>query len=411
MGLYSFLLLGSTLLLTLLYLLQGDGGYLFIRFGEWHFESSLTLFLILLLTLFALFYLLLRLFCRSCQLPGDGLKWYQRLRAQQAARATTAGLIALAEGKWRRAERLLTQHADISVTPLINYLGAAHAAQELNREAARDEYLAKAYHTTPDAELAVGLTQARVQLSQGQREKALATLRHLQTLAPKHPAILKLLSKLYLKLGCWHDLLTLLPTLRKQKLINDLQMADLELEAHYAGLLASEKNSDSLKNSYAKLPNTLQQQHKIVELYAQLLLQAGDSQAAADILGSTLKKGWQPQLMRLYGSITVTEPAQQRLLAEQWLEEYQRHPELLLALGRICNRCELWGKARHYLEASLGFEPRSETYYELAKLLEQLNDHDKASDYYREGLKLAIHLSNAPSPSLNHHRTTTKEPL
>jgi uncharacterized protein HemY len=75
---------------------------------------------------------------------------------------------------------------------------------------------------------------------------------------------------------------------------------------------------------------------------------------------------------------------------ELWLGEYGKHPELLLALGRLSIRNQLWGKAQAYLEASNGIEPRAETYCELGKLLRGLEEFEKANSCFYKGLQLSV---------------------
>jgi HemY protein len=74
--------------------------------------------------------------------------------------------------------------------------------------------------------------------------------------------------------------------------------------------------------------------------------------------------------------------------AEHWLKGRENNANLLLALGRLAIRCELWGKARSYLQASLGSHELAETYRELGQLLDKLNEPELAADCYRKGLLL-----------------------
>ena len=62
----------------------------------------------------------------------------------------------------------------------------------------------------------------------------------------------------------------------------------------------------------------------------------------------------------------------------------------LLTLGRICVRCQLWGKARAYFEDSLKLEMHRETLTEYGKLLEYLGDAAMAMQSYRDGLQLCL---------------------
>ena len=63
---------------------------------------------------------------------------------------------------------------------------------------------------------------------------------------------------------------------------------------------------------------------------------------------------------------------------------------LLLTLGRLCARQELWGKAQNYLEASMSLEPTYTAYLALAQLHDQLGNADAARRHYRASLDLAV---------------------
>jgi HemY protein len=78
--------------------------------------------------------------------------------------------------------------------------------------------------------------------------------------------------------------------------------------------------------------------------------------------------------------------------AEKWLSDYGSSHILLLALGRICIRLKLWGKAQSYLEASVGSKATPQNCMVLADLLgrDELGEKDKAFKYYRRGLELCL---------------------
>jgi len=75
--------------------------------------------------------------------------------------------------------------------------------------------------------------------------------------------------------------------------------------------------------------------------------------------------------------------------AESLLAGHARDPILLLTLGRLSSRSNLWGKAKGYLEESIDVKPMPESYRELATLLEKQGEHVAANVYYQKGLTLA----------------------
>ncbi|MEN8169251.1 MAG: heme biosynthesis protein HemY [Pseudomonadota bacterium] len=383
----TLLVLGATVGFTLL--AQQDPGYVLINYSGWSIESSLSLFLLTISIAFFVFYLLMRLLFGTLHIPARIAYWRRHRSALRARSATNRGLLALAEGSWPRAERFLSHHAGNSETPLLNYLGAARAAQKQGADGRRDLYLSQAIKSMPDAELAVGLTQAEVQLSSDQAEHALATLRHLRTIAPKHAYVLHLLRKIYERLESWDDLLELIPELVRQNIIKSKEADTLKHRVYHHRLLLAGGRLDTLQNCWNQIPKALHDSSDLLHDYAQLLIELGAHSSAEQYLQKFLKKQWAPALIRLYGQVKGDNPAQQLSTAEKWLKEYEHHPEQLLAVARICFHNKLWGKGRSYLEASIGFEPRAESYCELGQLLDQLGEKEKAGECYRNGLELA----------------------
>lgn len=387
---YRTLAILTAIAVAIIWVAQFDAGYLFINYRGWQLETSLTLALIATTLLFALFYLAIRTLSRTLKLPVYLAQWQKRRREKSIRHATHRGLIALTEGRWKQAERYLGRHASGSEVPLLNYLGAARAAQKLGSSTRRDRYLAAAARSMPDAELAVGLTQAEVQLSNQQTEQALATLRHLHTIAPKHGHVLYLLKKIYLQLKSWDDLMELLPELRQQKVFKTEALDILEKKIHQNRLQAAAERIDSLHQCWSTIPETIRQNAHFIHLYGSKLKGLGAEHEVEVLLRSALKSAWDPDLVRLYGQISGEDLMLQLNQLESWLGEYGKHPELLLALGRVSMRNQLWGKAQAYLEASNGIEPRAETYCELGKLLQNLEEFEKANRCFHNGLELSV---------------------
>ena len=96
------------------------------------------------------------------------------------------------------------------------------------------------------------------------------------------------------------------------------------------------------------------------------------------------------QLALLYAECRTAEPTRQLEQAEGWLREHSQDAALLYALGVLCERQQLWGKARTYLEASLALEDTWRTHVALGELLVQLERNDEANAHLAAALKLAV---------------------
>jgi HemY protein len=72
---------------------------------------------------------------------------------------------------------------------------------------------------------------------------------------------------------------------------------------------------------------------------------------------------------------------------EHWIKERPNDTEISLALGVLCLKQKLWGKAQRHLEQSLvggDLLTRQEGHLRLAQLHEALNQPEAAADHYRQ---------------------------
>ncbi len=385
---FSLLTLLAAIVLGLL--AYEDPGYVLISRAEISYEMSLTLFLLMLVAGFAALYVFIRFLSQTWRMPRHLRRWRQHRRIQKAHRVSVRGLIDLAQGRWPQAEKNLIKYAHYSEEPLLNYLSAARAAQKQLAHERRDYYLAQAHKSTPDANFAVQLTQAELQLVHGQLEQSLATLVQLQSISPKHAHVLLLLMQLYEKLQSWGDLKDLLPALKKQKVITDEQHRELSIKV-YTELLeitAKQNQPQKLTQFWQSLPRNLRQDTHLIKRYAYHLINMELFDNATDILRQAINQHWDQDLVYLYGKAKSNKVDKQLAQAENWLKGHENNAILLLTLGRLCLYNQLWGKARSYLEASIGSNAFPETYRELGLLLEQLDEKDKAADCYRKGIML-----------------------
>ncbi len=271
---------------------------------------------------------------------------------------------------------------------MLNYLAAARAAQEQGAEDRRDRYLKLAYQNQPHADIAVGLTQAELLLSQGQKEQALASLQRLHQLVPAHAQVSKPLAKLLREMGEWKSLLELLPSLRKGKVF-DTQTLDSMTREVYSAQLASSPDVRSLMAVWSSVPKAMREEESLLLPYLQRLRELGEDAEGEPQLRAVLKRNRSDALIRMYGLIKGPDLARQLVQAESFLVGYEQDAPTLLAAARLCLRNGLWGKARGYLEASVAAQPSAEACAELGTLLDKTGDRDAALNCYREALRLA----------------------
>jgi HemY protein len=252
----------------------------------------------------------------------------------------------------------------------------------------RDNYLREAQQSMPDAKIAVELTQAQLQLANNQWEQALATLRHLQDLAPRHPYVLKLLMHLYKEVRDWPQLITLLPELKKNQVISANDFTKLQHQTYLQAIADLHSQPEALTKILANLPKELIHDPQLIAEYSRSLQAHNKQEQAESVLRHCLRKHFDEGLITIYGQVKAN--TQQLSFAESFLKKYPDSAGLYLCLGRLSLQNHLWGKAKSYFEKSIQLKASPAAYEELGKLLERLSDQSGASNAYRQGLALAI---------------------
>lgn len=377
---------------TLIWLADFEPGFVLLQYGRWTLETSLMVLAVVLLVVVVAFYLLLRSISVLRGTPQKLADWQANHRHKKANQALTRGLITLEEGRWREAERILIRHAGNSETPLLHYLAAARAAQKQNAPQRRDNYLKLAHETTEGADIAVGVVQAELQLSAGQKEQALATLQHLREMAPKHPYVLQQLQQLYQDTDQWHAVQAVLPDLRRRHVLDADSVKALSAEASVAQLNAALLREDwqKMEQIWQQSSARVRQSEPMLVPYVKGLVEQGEYTQAIELIEQFLRKDWSDTLVYQYGLIAHGGLLKRLATAEKWLKQREDNPWLLLTLGRLAQASRLWAKAEAYLRASLEHGPRGETFQVLSDVLSAQSKTQAASQTCRQGLDFVL---------------------
>lgn len=372
-----------------------DAGYVLIAYKSFRYESSVWATLALIVVLWLLIWgikLLVELVTASTGLVNP---WSRRNRSRRVQIAIEQGQMDLAEGRWASAQKHLARAAEAERQPLLFYLGAARAANELGHYEESDKLLERALQRQPQAELAIALSHAQLQVDRADTDGALNTLQAMHERHPHNVQVLRQLQRLHQQRGDWTALIRLLPELRKDKVLPAKELAELESRAWGQNLnLAAQRETEgeaalqSLQRAWQQLTSAQRQEPALVLAYAEQLRQLGAQGEAEEVLRGALKRSYDSHLVRLYGLLRGKDPVKQLQTAEGWLKAHPADPSLLLTLGRLCLQNSLWGKARDYLEGSLKLQRNPEACAELARLLAQLGETDRSNQLFQEGLNL-----------------------
>jgi len=375
----GFLIVAALLIgVVATHFLLENNGYVLISFRGYTVEMSVPVLAFFVL----LTYLVIRVAVRIWRAPRQLGEVAARGRLARSGRNITRGYIALSQGKLARGERLLTKGAAGSGAPLVNYLEAARTAQMQGDRNRRDGWLKMAYEQDGASRNAVLLTQAELQLADGEYEQARASLNKIRDDQPNHPQALKMLVDLHRRDGEWGVVMELLPALRRAKNVAPAQLDEWTTEAYEALFGATGLTTARIEELWAALPRNLRKAPRITRARAKALVRAGDSALAEAEIKKALKQEWDDELVTIYGEMKPSDTAVQLKQLEAWLASRPEDPILLLAAG-------LWGKARSYLESSIAIRPTPEAYAELGELMLQLDEKDAATSAFAKGLTLS----------------------
>ena len=355
-------------------------------------ETSIWVALTILITFTVLSWKLIKLARYTINRSVALSQWFSLGNSRRVQAQTTRGMIAYIEGNWERSRRILSRSAEKSDTPLINYLFAARASNELGDDSETKALLSKAEASTTGAGIAVELAQAEMQYKNGKLEQCLATLTRVRSSAGKHPYLLKLLKSTYIGLNDWDGLSQLLPELRKAKVLDKEELAALDLRCSKALLLNAvslnegEAARAALNSCWQKQSKAVGRNSDVVEVYVDCLIDLDDEVQAEKVLRNQLNRDWSRALVDRYGKVSGQDVSKQLLHAENWLKERNNDGLLMLCLGRLSMRNQLWGKAKEYFENSLKLEHSAEACAELGRLLANLGEHEQSNHYFQQGL-------------------------
>ncbi|MDX1900458.1 MAG: hypothetical protein SFW66_00465 [Gammaproteobacteria bacterium] len=154
---------------------------------------------------------------------------------------------------------------------------------------------------------------------------------------------------------------------------------------------ASTDNISQLDTAWSIQARKLRKDPIVVACYVDCLWRYPDqTQKIYKLLSRTLSKQLDDVLLKQFMQLDVPHPEKQLVLAEKWLKRFPDHAVLLLALGQICLRCRLWGKARTYFNECLTHQLLPGAFLGLGSLAEETGDFETAMERYREGLNAIV---------------------
>jgi HemY protein len=369
-----------------------NSGYVLLVAQEYRIELSLNMLLVLLIALFSIFYFLVRLIVATLRLPTKIREFRTRKNHEEAHVTLLNGMKEFLEGRHIKAEKTANKalkFKESSEFIAVNAAIAARSAHELSKYSQRDEFITVLECKAPDEKALHVITKAELLLDENHHEEALKILHTLDNVKKNQQnAILRLELKAQQQANNWEKVLDLADQLMKRHALNKTLAEELRHRAHLENFKNIKWNKQLLQRYWRNMPSIEKENNTIAYFGAQAHIALGDCTTAHQIIEKSLNKHWNSELVSIYADCMKGNITRQIEYAETWwLKFYPNDFNLLLTLGKLCIRGELWGKAQNYLEESIAIKSSYEAHLMLALLNEKIGKPEIAKDHYTKGLE------------------------
>jgi len=367
-----------------------NAGYALFVAPPYRVELSLNTFFLLCIAAFVALYAFVRVVARLSRLPRD-VREHRRKRQVARARAKEdAAVVALIEGRHGKARQFAEESLAIPGSSAVSALIAARAALETRDFDAVEASLARPEAQAPSLAVSRLMLEAEAALERGLPADALARLAELRKEAGLHTAALRLELRALTAAGRHGEIPALIDQLVKRKVYDAAQGEVLRAGAHAEALAGFAHDASGLRDYWNRLSDAEKLQSNVAGAAAASFIALGGDREAADIIARSLERRWDSDLVARYAECTTADATRQLETAERWLADHNHDASLLYALGRLCERAQLWGKAQTYLEASLALDNGWRANLALGEMQAKLGRNDQANAHLAAALKLAL---------------------
>jgi HemY protein len=364
---------------------QISDGYVLWVVPPWRVELSFNLYVLAQAVVLVVAYLLLRAIAVTLDMPRVVTAYRERRARQRDERAATETLRMFWEGRYAQALKNAEKVGSGTTVPAgiaaLVGLKAAHAL----RDPARSAVWRERATALDDAGWRTARLMAEMRIALDARDftAAQAALEQLGPKERRQISAQRLALRLAQGQGDWAELLRIARLLEKHHALTPEQVQPLRLRAQRGMLDALQDDAAHLLRHWRAMPAEDRSDAQLARRAAHALATAGACAECAELVEDFLDDAWEPALLEDYAGCVGGDVLGRIAHCEKWLHEHPNDAELLLALGCLCARQQLWGKAQSYLEASLAVSASCAAHIELARLFDHLERPDDANRHYR----------------------------
>jgi HemY protein len=371
-----------------------DAGQVLIVYPPYRVDISLNLFVVGLVAFFIVLYAIARVVRNVWRMPQRVAAYRTRSREAKAHAALRETIGNLYAGRFSRAEKAAREALANEANKGPASLMAAVAAHRMREYMRRDEWLAAI--DAPDWQDARLMASADMRADGRDAEGALSALTEMQSQGARRIHAQQIALRAQQQLKNWGEVLKLVKSLEKREAIHPAIAVRVRQQAAENLLRDRRHDADALLALWQSLAATERQSPRLADLAAELLVALNRHNEARKIVEEALQHNWDARLLRRYPDTAAGDALPLIQKAEAWHKTRPEDADLLFALGRLCLKQQLWGKAQSFLERALQLSDDEaltiRTHRSLARLFEELGDTGRAHEHYRASA-LAINIA------------------
>jgi HemY protein len=371
-----------------------DAGQVLIVYPPYRVDISLNLFVVGLVAFFIVLYAIARVVRNVWRMPQRVAAYRTRSREAKAHAALRETIGNLYAGRFSRAEKAAREALANEANKGPASLMAAVAAHRMREYMRRDEWLAAI--DAPDWQDARLMASADMRADGRDAEGALSALTEMQSQGARRIHAQQIALRAQQQLKNWGEVLKLVKSLEKREAIHPAIAVRVRQQAAENLLRDRRHDADALLALWQSLAATERQSPRLADLAAELLVALNRHNEARKIVEEALQHNWDARLLRRYPDTAAGDALPLIQKAEAWHKTRPEDADLLFALGRLCLKQQLWGKAQSFLEGALRLSDDEaltiRTHRSLAGLFEEIGDTGRAHEHYRASA-LAINIA------------------
>ena len=380
--------------------LSTDPGNVVVFYPPYRIDLSLNLFFLIEIVAFVVIYAAIRIAKKALQMPQRVALYRQRQSQKRASRALRSALQAHFEGRYGHAEREAESAQELPETAGLAALIGARSAHRMREYGRRDEWLRRA---EADSGLRAAKLMTEVECLVDARDgaRALDAVEQLHAAGARHIQSMRLALKAHQYAGDWDAVLRVLRTLNKRDALHPAAARQMKTLAYRALFAARREDPHALIELWQRVPSGDKRLADVALVAAQAFNEAGLGYQARLVIENAIASEWDARLAEEYsrsaGSRTkpaegvargsAEDPHFQIERAERWVREQPADPSAGFALGALCAREGLWGKAQTALKSALTLAPDARLaamiHLELGQLFEAIGEPEQSREHFR----------------------------